>query len=253
MMITMALGILTRQYEMGEENVTHTVEQLVTTIRDRWDRLGFFEGSNGAFATGHMPAIAPRAYLCRFYAGLSEPALSEAENESERHLPEPYREFLKSYNGAEIMGVALFGSTGGQNHRDISDVIGQPISIRYQNVYYTRRPYIPQGHFGIGGMNGKAYSQGQLYLTSTGEVELINRDHNLVAARWPSFVEFLKQETQRQMSRYDESGCEIKDINPLPGNTDGWEELGKEEHKRRLRENSFFHKVTAWLRSRRNF
>lgn len=236
---------------MSDEDASEVIEQLARSIRDRWDKLGFLESDGGAFATGHTPAVAPYAYLCRFFTGLTDAGLSDAEEESERYLPTPYREFLKSFNGARIMGISLHGSTGGQNHRDAGESIGQPISIRYQNAFYDRPDYIPEGHFGLGAMNGEWYSQGHLYLTSIGEVELINRDHDLTAAKWPSFTEFLKQEIPRQMSRYDEAGIEIKSLKRLPGNTDNWEALGKEVSDRRKKEGSVLHKVVrklSWLR-----
>ena len=235
---------------LSDEDAANVMEELVGIVRDRWDKLGYLEADGGAFATGHVPSVAPQAYLCRFYAGLSDAGLNDAEVESERYLPKQYRDFLRSFNGAHIMGISLNGSTGGQNLREIGGV-GQPVSIRYQNVFYTRPEYIPEGHFGLGAMNGPWYSQGHLYLTSTGEVELINSDHDLIAKRWPSFVEFLMQEIPRQLSRYDEAGLEIEGIKRLPGNTDGWEELGKQISDQRKKEDKVFHKTIRKLRGLR--
>ena len=144
------------------------------------------------------------------------------------------------------MGISLYGSTGGQNLRD-SEGIGQPVSIRYQNAFYTRPEFIPEGHFGFGAMNGPFYSQGHLYLTSVGEVELINRDHDLVAMRWPSLTQFLNQELPRQLSRYDDEGRETGEVTRLPGNTDDWEALGKEKSDRRKREGTVLHKTLSKL------
>ena len=220
-----------------QDDVATVIEDLVLQVRERWDQLGFVEEETGAFATGRVPHIAPHAYLCRFYAGLSEAELEDAEAESERYLPQPYRDFLRSFNGANIMGISLHGATGGQNLRNASS-IGQPISIRYQNVFYTRKDFIPEGHFGLGAMNGPCYSQGHLYLTSIGEVELINRDHDLVATRWPSFTDFLRQEITRQLSRFDDEGRETGDVDRLPGVTDEWEALGKSLSDQRKKDDS---------------
>ncbi len=232
---------------LSDEDVANAIEELAGIVRDRWDKLGYLEADGGAFATGHVPAVAPQAYLCRFYAGLSDAGLNDAEAESERYLPKQYRDFLRSFNGANIMGISLHGSTGGQNLREIEDV-GQPISIRYQNVFYTRPDYIPEGHFGLGTMNGPWYSQGHLYLTSTGEVELINRDYDLIGERWPSFADFLKQEVPRQLSRYDEMGQELESIKRLPGNTDDWEALAKKVSDNRKKEATVLHKTIRKLK-----
>lgn len=233
----------------SDEDATKVIDDLVKFVRGRWDKLGYLETDGGAFATGHVPIVAPHAYLCRFYAGLSEDGLSEAEMECGRYLPQPYRNFLSSFNGAIIMGISLYGSTGGQNLR-AAEGVGQPISIKYQNAY--RAGFIPKGHFCLGAMNGAWYSQGHLYLTSIGEVELINRDHYLIAAKWPSFTDFLKQEVLRQMSRYDEAGRKNRDVPPLPGNIEDWEALGKIEADRRKKESTILYKVLGRVKSLRN-
>lgn len=231
----------------NDDDVAKVVDGIVKTIRDRWDKLGYLETDGCAFATGHVPAIAPHAYLCRLYAGLSDAGLDDAEAECERYLPQTYRDFLKSFNGATIMGISLYGATGGQNLR-VAEGVGHPISIRYQNAFYLRPEFIPAGHFGLGAMNGPWYSQGHLYLTSAGEVELINRDHNLIAARWPSFTVFLEQEVLRQMSRYDEAGQETGRFPRLPGNTADWEALGKKTSDDRKKSSTFLNKALCRLR-----
>lgn len=213
---------------MDAHDISETILELTQLVRGRWDNLGVLEAKNGAFATGHTPFIAPHAYLCRFYAGLSDKELDSAEAESERYLPNSYRALLKIHNGAEIMGISLLGSTGGYNLREAGDTIGQPFSLRQQNAFYFRPDYIPEGHFGIGSMNGERYSQGYLYLTSTGEVELLNSRYNIIGATWPSLSDFLRQETQRQMTLYDDTGALMKGAKKLPGVTDDWERLAKE-------------------------
>jgi|GEM_PF-3419662 len=230
------------------EDMENTIDDLVLTIRGRWDKLGCFETDDGAFATGHISDAGPHAYLCRFYAGLSDRGLDDAEAESQRYLPPSYRDFLKSFNGARVMGISLHGATGGQNTRAITG-IGQPVSIRYQNASYTRPGFIPEGHFSLGAMNGPYYSQGHLYMTSLGEVELINRDHNMIAKTWPSFTGFLKQEIPRQMSRYDNAGRETGSVEPLPGNTDDWEMLARKQSDKKKNENTVWYKVTRKLQT----
>lgn len=236
---------------MTDETLTKIIQEQVRAIRARWDGLGMLETDSGAFATGHTPSVGPEAYLCRFYAGLSEDGLADAEAESERYLPPAYREFLKSYNGAHIMGISLKGLTGGQNLRDVGHTIGQPVSIRYQNAFYLRKDFIPEGHFGLGTMNGEWYAQGHLFLTSSGEVELINSEFDLTAATWPSLAEFIRQEVPRQLSRYDETGAELQGINRLPGNTDNWEALAKEVTDNRRGEASLLKKMTKKFRGLR--
>lgn len=192
-------------------------------IRERFDPLGFQNGEYGAFQTGHVPHVAPLAYLCTRYAGLTEKEISTAEEEAERYIPQPYREFLSHMNGAWLLGISLHGSIGTSANR--SGVgIGQPISIWYQNAV-ERPEYIPEGHLGIGAINGDYYSQGHLYLASTGEVELYNANGDIIGARWPSLEDFLTQEVTRRFDFYDEAGREIEGSKLLPGDTEEWERL----------------------------
>ena len=221
-----------------EHSVSGSVSELTVLLREKLDPLGCSEGEAGAFQTGHVPHVAPLAYLCVCYSGLNEEGLQAAEEECGRYIPDPYREFLACMNGASILGVSLFGTIFGAVDRSGLG-IGQPISLRYGNV--VERPgYIPQGHLGIGGINGERYSQGALYLASTGEVEFYNSHANMIGAKWESFSNFLNEEMPRRLSLYDERGFKIKGAKHLPGDTEDWERLGKEEYEKRTRSNNSF-------------
>ncbi|WP_417268208.1 SMI1/KNR4 family protein [Celeribacter baekdonensis] len=208
------------------KSVTETLVRLDGELRRRYNLLGFVNGKNCAYQTGHVPHVAPFAYLCTRYAKLDDDGVRDAENEAERYIPEPYKEFLRHMNGARILGVSLHGGIGGSVDR--SGVgIGQPISIRYQNA--VERPhYIPNGHLGIGAINGEWFSQGHLYLASTGEVELYNAKFDMVGARWSSLSDFLENEIPRRFAIYDDEGREIEKSKRLPGDTEDWERLARE-------------------------
>jgi hypothetical protein len=211
------------------DSVTDVLIKLEKAIRNRFDHLGYMEGDDGSFATGHVPHVAPYAYLCRRYSGLDHAGILEAEAESSRTIPASYKELLSHMNGASMLGVSLNGAVGGSVDRS-GDGIGQPISIWYQNGY--RPDYIPEGHLGIGAINGEWFSQGHLYLASTGEVELYNAKCNLVGAKWRSLAEFLDVEILRRFELYDDNGVEAENNKKLPGDTDSWEGLAEEIEKR---------------------
>lgn len=208
------------------KSISDTLIRLDEQIRRRYDPLGSVEGENGAYQTGHVPHVGPNAYLCSRYAGLDYGGVCDAENEAERFIPEPYKELLRHMNGARILGVSLHGGIGGSVDRS-GDGIGQPISIWYQNAV-ERPDYIPSGHLGIGAINGEWYSQGHLYLTSTGEVELYNAKFDMIGARWSSLSDFLEDEIPRRFSLYDDEGREIENSKRLPGDTKDWERLAME-------------------------
>lgn len=211
------------------KSVAETIAHLEQLIRDKYDHLGFMEAQNGAYKTGHVPHVAPLAYLCIRYAGLDEVGIGNAERECERYISEPYRELLGHMNGARLLGISLHGGIGGSVDRSVIG-IGNPVSLRYQNVH-GRPDYIPNGHLGIGAINGPWFSQGHLYLTSSGGVEMFNARFNLIGARWPSLAVFLLDEVSRRFSIYDDEGRILENSKLLPGDADDWERLAQEAQK----------------------
>ena len=72
---------------VADQNLTDIIDVTVRAVRERWDPLGYVEAES-AFATGHTPSVAPMAYLCRFYAGLDDAALGDAEGEAKDICPQ---------------------------------------------------------------------------------------------------------------------------------------------------------------------
>jgi hypothetical protein len=213
------------------QSVSSTLHHLMTIIRERFDSLGFVDEEAGAFATGHTPQVAPFAYLCRWYPGIHPERQRAAEEECGQRMHPSYWEFLTSTNGADLLGVSLHGVLGGFLDRSGTSVVGQPISIRYQNM--VERPhYVPEGHLGIGAINGEWVSQGHLYLTAKGQVELYNARLNMIGARWDSLQDFMMDEIPRRLTLFDDAGDEIRGTKRLPGNTENWERLAQESKRR---------------------
>jgi len=208
------------------KSVAEALVHIDQIMRERYDRLGFVDAENGAYQTGHLPHVGPLAYLCTRYAGLDDNGVRDAESECERYIPEPYRELLRHMNGAWLLGVSLNGGILGSVDRS-GIGIGKPISLRYQNAV-ERPDYIPNGHLGIGSINGPWSSQGHLYLTSLGEVEMYNARFNMIGARWSSLVVFLEEEISRRLLLYDYEGKELDHAKLLPGDTEDWERLAQE-------------------------
>ncbi|MDA5094707.1 SMI1/KNR4 family protein [Aliiroseovarius sp. KMU-50] len=212
-------------------SISDIVLEMKSKIRGKLDPLGHVEGANGAIKTGHVPHVAPFAYLATFYAGLDDKGIELAEAESDRFIPEAYRAFLLQTNGMRLGELSLHGTTYSSACTS-GPGIGQPISLVYQNVY-ERPEYVPAGHLGIGAVSGQRSSQGLLYLSSTGEVEMYHGDADLIGARWVSFEDFLQSEVLRQLSLYDAQGKLLTGVKHLPGKTDGWEALAEEADKER--------------------
>lgn len=226
-------------------SVSEALVQLDLELRRRYDKLGFVQGENGSYLTGHVPHVAPLAYLCVRYPSLDDDAIGKVEEEAGRHIAEPYRQLLGHMNGARLLGVSLHGGVFGSVDR--SGVgIGQPISIRYQNAV-ERPDYIPHGHLGIGAINGERRSQGHLYLTATGEVEMYLAHFDVIGARWTSLAAFLAEEFSRRFSLFDDAGKEIQKASRLPGDTRDWERLA-EPATGAQRRTGRLERLFGWLR-----
>lgn len=229
------------------KSVSLVLQDLERQLREQLDPLGFVDGDGGAFMTGHEPHQFPHFYLFRKYAGLNEEGIQAAEQECDRHIPEPYKELLRHMNGANVLGISLHGAIGSLVDRS-GQGIGQPITIRYQNVI-ERPDYVPQGHLGIGAINGDWYSQGHLYLSSTGEVELYNARFDLIGARWPSLANFLSDEIPRRLDFHDKAGLVKPGAKKLPGDTDHWEKLAEEAKQSQKAEANLTGRVRRFFRS----
>ncbi|UWQ05723.1 SMI1/KNR4 family protein [Aliiroseovarius crassostreae] len=227
-------------------DISALFQQLSAQVRETLDPLGYREAERGAFHTGHVPHVAPYAYLAKFYPGLDENGLEAAEAECDRFIPAPYREFLQNSNGLWLGKLSLHGATFGSVDRT-DFLVGKPISLSYQNIH-ERPDYIPNGHLGIGAMDGEWYSQGSLYLSSMGEVEMYHREANLLGARWVSFADFLRSEIPRQLSLYDAEGNLKPETKKLPGDTDDWEAVGKAADEQRRRASGVRGKLAALFR-----
>lgn len=233
------------------KSIHGTITELKEHLRQKFDHLGIGENADGTFITGRAPCkphrrVPPPAHPCIFYAGLDDKGIEAAEAEGARYIPEPYKEFLRQTNGGLILGVSLHGTIGG--FVDRSGIgIGQPISIRYQNTI-ERPDYIPNGHLGIGAINGDWYSQGHLYLTSEGEVELYHSLFPIIGARWNSLQDFLTEETLRRLSFYDEQGSLKDGVKRLPGDTESWEKLAEDAKEKRSAVERWIQKVLGKFR-----
>ncbi|SMR71562.1 hypothetical protein SAMN04488030_1001 [Aliiroseovarius halocynthiae] len=227
-------------------DISALFQKLTIQVREALDPLGYMDGANGAFKTGHVPGIAPLAYLATFYAGLDDNGIQAAEAECDRFIPDLYRALLRHTNGLRLGKLSLHGTTF-QSAYTSGPGIGQPISLVYQNVY-ERPNYIPNGHLGIGAMNGEWHSQGHFYLASTGEVEMYHRDANLLGARWASIEEFLQSEIPRQLSLYDAEGRIKSDVKQLPGDTETWEAIAEAKKGEQARASGLRGKIADMFR-----
>lgn len=86
-------------------------EQKVLTPLKAWTYLGEIKSEADAQLLGHVPHIAPKAYMHLVYAPLNDEDLIKLEKQIERKLPEQLKKFYEFANGIDIFsgGISLFG------------------------------------------------------------------------------------------------------------------------------------------------
>jgi hypothetical protein len=84
-------------------------EQIVARL-NMWSDLGAVTVPNGTRIIGHIPHVAPLAYLHEVYTGLKDEHIIDLESQVGRPIPEHHRTFLRLGNGMSLfMELSLYG------------------------------------------------------------------------------------------------------------------------------------------------
>lgn len=184
--------------------------------------LGVHVTSMGARLVGHVPHVAPEAYLHIVFPPLSEADMTALEGELRRPLPVAYRTLLGVTNGLTLFSGSLSIYGRRTSYVRTGDEARQPFSVVTPNAY-ERPSNLPADAIIVGGY----YEDGsRVYVSASGETVRCDRDDATPLNRWPDLLTMVTEEAQRLMSYFDESG-RVRDggdgTAPLPA-------LGEERH-----------------------
>jgi hypothetical protein len=170
-------------------------------------RLGRQEPSPGTVLVGHIPHVAPLAYLHVLYRPLDRGELEELARSFSQPLPEEYLWLLGQTNGLNLFAdsLAIFGVERSRS-RDPSR--HQPYDVVRMNEF-ERLPALDPHIFLVG-----AHGDGMaIYLdsrsgaaTSRGPFE-----DPTIREEWPSLLDLLSDEFSRLSDSFDEQGREKTD------------------------------------------
>jgi hypothetical protein len=181
----------------------------VVAILERATPLGVRSLDNGTKLIGHVPHVAPQAWLHVMFSPLNEEQVCNLEQTLQRNIPPDYREFLLSFgNGLcafsdnlSLYGLQLISRSG--------DNMWQPFPLDTPN-FYERPPDASEQAFFIGG-----YEQdGSLLYLEKGQVFRCNRNAATPLNKWPSFKEMLVAEVKRISTLFDDEG-RLKDADAI--------------------------------------
>jgi hypothetical protein len=98
-----------------------------------WESLGAATAPNGARLIGHVPHVAPMAYLHTIFPPLSEAEILELERIVGRRIPQEYTSFLRLSNGLKVFMKLSLDGLRTSFARDV-DSARLPFSLETTNV-----------------------------------------------------------------------------------------------------------------------
>jgi hypothetical protein len=178
--------------------------QALLQVVDAAARLGRQEPTPGTVLVGHIPHVAPLAYLHVLYRPLDPDELEDLARSFLQPLPEEYLWLLRQTNGLNLFAdsLAIFGMERSRS-RDPSR--HQPYDVGRMNEF-ERLPALDP-HILFVGAHGDGMG---IYLdsrsgraTSRGPF-----DDPTVREEWPSLLDLLSDESARLSALFDEHGRE---------------------------------------------
>ena len=166
---------------------------------------------SGAALISHRPKIAPGAYACVIFPGVTAEKITRYEqiqhNVGNRtfEIPAAYREALMNLNGGWIFQLALYGLPPSMCSipQQLDRSKRQPLDIGLANQDWCRKysPLPSQFHFGSGPYS---WEENLGYFLEPNSRVIALRQGGLRVSEWPSIAAFMDAEISRARSEYRE-------------------------------------------------
>ena len=190
--------------------------ELNAWLRDLVARAGAFgyeRFDDGMELFGHVPHVAPAAFLHELFPGVSRAQVEDAEEQIGRAVPEPYATWLTLMNGCHLFSGAL-----ALDGLRVEDRI-QPFSLA--DAQFERPPNAPAEAFFFGSYIPDG---SKVYLDECdGRVVRCPRDSARPLNEWSGFEAMLRTEVERlQVSSTTVAAPAIRIARPPPRRTRAW-------------------------------
>ncbi len=178
----------------------------VVKLVNSYEHLGKRSLPNGTRLIGHVPHVAPQAWLHVLFPPLTGDQLSQVEREIDRQLPRAYADFLAKSNGLWLFSGALTLDGLRWSYVRSGDAVWQPFSIATPNV--NERPRGAKGSAVFVG--GYQFDGSLLYIDADAlRTYRCARTSANPLNEWPSFEAMLEAEATRLATLFDQSGRRI--------------------------------------------
>lgn len=190
------------------------VIQILTELR-KWDHKGLKKVSNGATLIGHVPHVAPQAWLHINYAGLTDESIDVLQDSLGKKLPKDYADFLKHTNGINIFSdsISIWGMRTSNTRR--GDEAIQPYDLVSLNDEKNGEISDDWLVFGSYSWDGST----MLYDLSKNNSKVYRCECNSkkILQEWSDLLTWLGAEIERLSQLFDKNGVEYdEDIPTIP-------------------------------------
>lgn len=175
--------------------------------------LGSRTLDNGSILLGHVPHVAPEAWLHQLYCPLNTLEIDELESRVKVTIPKSFREFLGFANGAGLFSASLsiFGKR--TSYARTGDEAWQPFCIVTANTF-ERPSYALTSQIVVGSYR----SDGSLVLVD-GKSERVTRCKSRskkILNTWPDLSTMLTLEVIRLAELFDSNGRRLSTTATTP-------------------------------------
>lgn len=168
--------------------------------------LGTRELTTGVRLVGHVPHVAPEAYLHLVFPPLDSAQIEKIEEALGRSLPQSLAVLLTKANGLDLFSSSLSINGLRHNYSRTGDEAWQPFDIITPNVH--ERPPEMDSSFVI---FGSYDSDGSLLTISEDSLEIFRCDRltSKLLNRWVSLGTMLVNEVDRLDGLFDKNGRQL--------------------------------------------
>lgn len=175
------------------------------------ERLGSQQLSTGVRLIGHVPHVAPEAYLHSLYPALDDEQVVSLEQQVGRSLTSELKKFLGRANGVQLFSDAFTIEGLRHSYVRIGPESHQPYSMSTANIPERPRDADPSivffgGYEWDGSALGMSPDSPVVYRFERGSTKVLNQ--------WASFSEMLLSEVHRLSKLFDNEGRRISADTP---------------------------------------
>lgn len=174
--------------------------------------LGVRELKTGTMLIGHVPHVAPEAWLHQIHPPLADAELHFLESHLKKTFPAIFRQFLKRANGLNVFSSSLSIDGFRKDFSREDDAAWQPFNIITPNTV-EKPPDAKDTYLFIGGYG----EDGSLLYICLDDQRVFrcSRDSSKPLNQWKDFGEMLTKEVKRIRPFFDSLGRKINSGQPI--------------------------------------